>query len=31
MAECLQFHLDGCRGTNSDINDYYAELRRFAD
>ena len=31
MAECLQHHLDGCRGTNSDINDYYRELQRFAD
>jgi len=31
MAECLQFHLDGCRGTNSMINEYYDEVRRFAD
>jgi hypothetical protein len=31
MAECLQFHLDGCRGTNSMINEFYEELRRFAD
>ena len=25
MAECLQFHLDGGRGTNSMIHDYYRE------
>lgn len=31
MAECLQFHLDGCRGTNSMIHEYYDQLRRFAD
>lgn len=31
MAECLQFHLDGVRGTNSDIRDYYRELERFAN
>ena len=31
MAECLQYHLDGCKGTNSDIDEYYRELRRFAD
>ena len=31
MAECLQFHLDGCRGTNSMINECYEEIRRFAD
>ena len=31
MAECLQYHLDGYRGTNSDIHDYYATLQRFAD
>ena len=31
MAECLQYHLDGHRGTNSDIHDYYRELQRFAD
>jgi len=30
-AECLQFHLDGCRGTNSMIHDYYDEIRRLAD
>ena len=31
MAECLQETLDGHKGTNSDINDYYRELCRFAD
>ena len=31
MADCLQYHLDGCKGTNSDIDEYYRELRRFAD
>ncbi|MEX2672849.1 MAG: hypothetical protein WD294_12145 [Phycisphaeraceae bacterium] len=31
MAECLQFHLDGRRGTNSDIHGYFRELERFAN
>lgn len=31
MAQCLQHHLDGCRGTNSMIHDYYRELQRFAE
>ncbi|MEX1015927.1 MAG: hypothetical protein WDZ31_04195 [Phycisphaeraceae bacterium] len=31
MAECLQQTLDGVRGTNSDIDDYFRELQRFAD
>lgn len=31
MAECLQHQLDGVRGTNSMIHDYYRELQRFAD
>ncbi|HEX7010765.1 MAG TPA: hypothetical protein VF184_12350 [Phycisphaeraceae bacterium] len=31
MAECLQHHLDGHRGTNSMIHDYLRELQRFAD
>jgi len=31
MAECLQEALDGYRGTNTDIDAYYRELRRFAD
>ncbi len=31
MAERLQCHLDGVRGTNSMIHDYLRELERFAD
>lgn len=31
MAECMQYHLDGCRGTNSMIHDYYRELCRLSD
>ena len=31
MAERLQYHLDGVRGTNSMIHDYLRELERFAD
>ncbi len=31
MAECLQYHLDGCRGTGSDIHGYYVELLRLSD
>lgn len=31
MAQCLQFHLDGSKGTNSMIHDYHRELQRFAD
>jgi hypothetical protein len=31
MAECMQIALDGQRGTNSMIHDYYREVRRFAD
>ena len=31
MAECLQYQLDGHKGTNSMIHDYYRELQRFAD
>jgi hypothetical protein len=31
MAECLIFHLGGCRGTNSMIHDYYRQLERFMD
>ena len=31
MAECMQIALDGERGTNSMIHDYYRELQRFAD
>lgn len=29
MAECLQYHLDGCKGTNSMIHDYYRILQHF--
>jgi hypothetical protein len=31
MAECLQYHLDGCKGTNSMIHDYYRLLQNFTD
>ena len=31
MAECLQETLDGQRGTNSDINDYYRQLQQLTD
>lgn len=31
MAECIQFHLDGCRGTHSMIYDYFRYLIFFAD
>jgi hypothetical protein len=31
MAECLQETLDGYRGTNGDIHDYFSVLERFAD
>ena len=31
MAECLQSQLDGHRGTNSMIHDYYRELLRLSD
>ncbi len=31
MAECLQQHLDGHRGTNSMIHDYYRELLKLSD
>ena len=31
MAECLQVHLDGHRGTHSMIHDYLRELERLAD
>jgi hypothetical protein len=31
MAECLQHHLDGPRGSNSMIHEYYAELLRLSD
>ena len=31
MAECLQYHLDGCKGTNSMVHDYYRILENFTD
>mgnify|MGYP006311622207 CR=1 FL=1 len=31
MAECMQETLDGCRGTNSMVHDYFREIQRFAD
>jgi len=31
MAKCLQYHLDGVRGTSSDVHDYYLELLRLSD
>lgn len=31
MAECLQYHLDGHHGTNSDIHGYYRILGYFMD
>jgi len=29
MAQCLQYHLDGYTGTNSEIQDYYRLLQHF--
>jgi len=31
MAECLQYHLDGGKGTNSMIHEYYRVLEYFTD
>jgi hypothetical protein len=31
MAQCIQYHLDGCKGTNSMIHGYFRELQRLAD
>ena len=31
MAECMQYHLDGCKGTNSMVHDYYRILENFID
>ena len=31
MAECLQNQLDGSRGTNSMIHDFFREIQRFAN
>lgn len=29
MAQCLQYHLDGYKGTNSEVQDYYRLLQHF--
>jgi len=31
LAECIQFQLDGCRGTNSMKHDYFRVITLFAD
>ena len=31
LAECIQFQLDGCRGTNSMKHDYMRLITLFAD
>ena len=31
MAQCLQEHLDGCKGTNSMVHDYYRILQHFTN
>jgi len=31
MAEYLQYHLDGCHGTNSMVHEYYRILEYFMD
>ena len=31
MAECLQEAMDGYRGSNSDINDYFRTIQMLAD
>jgi hypothetical protein len=31
MAECIQFHLDGCRGTHSMIYDFFRYIIIFAN
>lgn len=31
MAECLQYHLDDCKGTGSMIYEYLQILQKFAD
>ena len=31
MAECLQYHINGYRGTGSDVHDYFLELLRLSD
>ena len=29
MAQCLQFHLDGYKGSNSEVHDYFRLLQYF--
>ncbi|OHB60907.1 MAG: hypothetical protein A2Y12_10200 [Planctomycetes bacterium GWF2_42_9] len=31
MAQCIQYQLDGCKGTNSMIHDYLRFITIFAD
>jgi hypothetical protein len=31
LAECIQFQLDGCNGTNSMKHDYLRMITLFAD
>ena len=31
MSQCIQFQLDGCRGTNSMIHEYMRMVTLFAD
>lgn len=31
MAQCIQYQLDGCHGTNSMIHDYFRFVEMFAD
>ncbi len=31
MAQCLQYHLDGCKGTGSMVQEYYRILQYFMD
>ena len=31
MAKCLQYQLDGYKGTSADVDACYRELQRFAD
>jgi hypothetical protein len=31
MSQCIQYQLDGCRGTNSMIHDYMRFITLFAD
>ncbi|HBG28600.1 MAG: hypothetical protein A2Y10_08640 [Planctomycetes bacterium GWF2_41_51] len=31
MSQCIQYQLDGCRGTNSMIHSYFRFIELFAD